>query len=117
MSLDHPARVYRQGRILCGGARVTIDRHSRRVGLTATERQCVRVVFAEDVSGELRHELAEMTARRGAAAARYADRIEAVTIVVDDPRGRVELRGHIKPPTVAPAPELHEIAFPLGTDA
>lgn len=118
MSLDQqsrPACVYRHGRIVCGGARVTF-RQSRRLGLTSTERRSVRIVFASGISGELYRELAEMTQRRGAAATRYADRIEPVTIVVEDPQdGRVELRGRIKPPTVAPAPDVQHVEFPIGT--
>lgn len=116
MGLDQqyrPALVHRHGRVLCTRARVKI-RAARRLD---SEDSYVQVVFADGVASELHHELAEMIGRRGAAAARYAERIEPVTIIVEAPQGRVELRGRIKPPSVAQTPDLHHAVFSIGPNA
>jgi hypothetical protein len=92
------ARAYRAGRLVCGCVHVTIGRDDR-LGLTQQERRLVWVRFHEPVDDELRAELTGLVRRRGSAARRAAERVEAIEVVVDDPYGeRQRIVGHLEPP-------------------
>jgi hypothetical protein len=84
-----------------------------RVGLTRRERRLVRVHFHEPVDDDLRSELTELARRRGTASERAAERIDAIELVVDDPRGEQEhMIGGLRPPQRRHG-QLREIAFGL----
>lgn len=101
------ARVYRDGRLVCGRADVVVGRDLRRVGLTPPERRYVKVRFLERVAPELCDELVALRQRRGARGQRLAERIEPITLVVQDERGRLEINVEIEPP------QLNHRAEPL----
>jgi hypothetical protein len=108
------ARAYRDGRLVAGRVRLTVD-HEVRVGLAPRERRrrLLRAAFAERVDPTLRDELAAVARRRGAAARRAADRMDPIEIVVDDRLlGRQRIVGRIEPPQVRGG-ELGEIEFAL----
>jgi hypothetical protein len=109
-------RAYRHGQLVCARVRVTIGRDPR-LGLTPRERRYVTARFDERVDRSLRDELAALVRRRGAAARRVADRLDAIEIVVDDPhRGRERLVGCLQPPEVRRG-DLHEIEFTVREPA
>jgi hypothetical protein len=94
------ARAYRDGRLVAGRVRVTVDRDVR-VGLAPRERgrRQVRAAFLERVDPILRDELVAVARRRGAAARRAADRMDPIEVVIDDPRrGRERIVGRVEPP-------------------
>ena len=106
------ARAYRQGRLVAGRVRLTVD-HDVRVGLTPHERRrrSLRASFAERVDPILRAELAAVARRRGAAARRAADRMEPIEIIIEDPhRGRERIVGRVLPPQQGRG-DLYEIEF------
>ncbi|MGH2943255.1 MAG: hypothetical protein ACRDLN_10850 [Solirubrobacteraceae bacterium] len=80
------ARAYRDGRLVAGRVRLTVD-HDVRVGLAPGERRrrSLRAAFIERVDPTLRAELAAVARRRGAAARRAADRMDPIEVVIDDP--------------------------------
>ncbi len=105
-------RAYRAGRLVCGWVQVTIS-DDERLGLTQQERRLVRVCFHEPLDDGLRFELTQLLRRRGAAAARAAERIDPIEIVVDDPHGeRQRILGRVEPPQ-AHHGLLREIEFAL----
>jgi len=109
----HLGRAYRGGRLICGGVHVTISRDER-LGLTQRERRPVRVRFHEPLDDGLRSELNQLVRRRGAAAWRIADELEAIELVVDDLRGeRQRIVGHLQPPQVRHG-RLRDIEFEFG---
>jgi hypothetical protein len=94
------ARAYRNGRLVAGRVRLTVD-HDVRAGLTSHERRrrSLRAAFTERVDPTLRAELVAVARRRGAAARRAADRMEPIEVVIDDPhRGRERIVGRVLPP-------------------
>jgi hypothetical protein len=93
------ARAYRDGRLVAGRVRLTVD-HDVRVGLAPRERpRSLRAAFTERVDPILRDELAAVVRRRGAAARRAADRMEPIEVVIEDPyRGRQCIVGRVQPP-------------------
>ena len=109
-------RAYRHGRLVCARVRVTIGRDPR-LGLTPRERRYVTARFDERVDRALHDELVALAHRRGAAARRVADRLDAIEIVVDDPhRGPERLVGRLQPPEVRRG-DLHEIEFTVREPA
>jgi hypothetical protein len=93
-------RAYRAGRLVCGGVHVTVLRDGR-LDLAPHERRLVWVRFHEPVDDDLRDELTRLTRRRGAAARREAEHIDAIEVVVDHPNGeRERIVGHLEPPQV-----------------
>jgi hypothetical protein len=108
------ARAYRDGRLIAGRVRLTVD-HDVRVGLAAGERRrrSMRVTFTERVDPNLRDELAAVARRRGAAARRAADRMDPIEVVFDDRRlGRQRIVGRVAPPQLR-RDELREVEFSL----
>jgi hypothetical protein len=93
------ARAYRNGRLVAGRVRLTVD-HDVRVGLAPRERpRSLRAAFLERVDPILRDELAAVVRRRGAAARRAADRMEPIEVVIEDPHhGRQRIVGRVQPP-------------------
>ena len=94
------ARAYRDGRLVAGRVRLTVDRDVR-VGLAPRERgrRQVRAAFLERVDPILRDELVAVARRRGAAARRAAERMDPIEVVIDDPhRGRERIVGRVEPP-------------------
>jgi hypothetical protein len=94
------ARAYRNGRLVAGRVRLTVD-HDVRVGLAPHERRrrSLRASFLERVDPNLRDELAAVARRRGAAARRAADRMDPIEVVIEDPhRGRQRIVGRVQPP-------------------
>jgi hypothetical protein len=94
------ARAFRDGRLVAGRVRLTID-HDVRVGLAPRERRrrSIRAAFVERVDPTLRDELAAVARRRGAAARRAADRMDPIEVVIEDPhRGRQRIVGRVQPP-------------------
>jgi hypothetical protein len=105
-------RAYRAGRLICGWVQVTIS-SDERLGLTEQERRLVRVRFHEPIDEGLRTDLTVLLRRRGASAARAAERIDPIEIVVDDPHGeRKRIYGRIAPPQAHHGP-LRDIEFAL----
>lgn len=106
-------RAYRAGRLVCGCVHVTISLDDR-LGLTRQERRLVRVRFHEPLADALRAELVQLVHRRGAAARRIADHLEAIEIVVDDPEGdRQHIVGRLQPPQVRHG-LIRDIEFEFG---
>jgi hypothetical protein len=107
------ARAYRDGRLVAGRVRLTVDRDAR-VGLAPRERRrLVRAAFIERVDPALRAELIAVARRRGAAARRAADRMEPIEVVIDDPHlGRERIVGRVLPPQHRRG-DLDEIEFGL----
>jgi len=106
------ARAYRDGRLVAGRVRLTVD-HDVCVGLAPRERRrrSLRAAFAERVDPALRAELVAVARRRGAAARRAADRMEPIEIIIDDPhRGRERITGRVLPPQQGRG-DLDEIEF------
>jgi hypothetical protein len=106
------ARAYRDGRLVAGRVRLTIDRDVR-VGLAPRERhrRHIRAAFLERVDPVLRDELAAVAGRRGAAARRAADRMEPIEVVIEDAhRGRERIVGRVEPPQLRRG-DLEEIEF------
>jgi hypothetical protein len=106
------ARAYRNGRLVAGRVRLTVD-HEVRVGLAPRERRrrSLRAAFAERVDPALRAELVAVARRRGAAARRAADRIEPIELVIEDPhRGREQIVARVLPPQVRHS-DLCDIEF------
>jgi hypothetical protein len=94
-------RAYRDGTIVCGRVHVTIGHDDARLGLAPHERRYVTARFRERLDRELRAELVALVRRRGAAARRVAETLDAIEIVVDDPhRGRQRVIGRLQPPQV-----------------
>jgi hypothetical protein len=96
------ARAYRNGRLIAGRVRLTVD-HDVRVGLAPRERprRSLRAAFIERVDPALRVELAAVARHRGAAARRAADRMQPIEVVIDDPHcGRQRIVGRVQPPQV-----------------
>jgi hypothetical protein len=95
------ARAYRDGRLVAGRVRLTVDRDAR-VGLAPRERRrLVRAAFIERVDPALRAELVAVARRRGAAARRAADRMQPIEVVIEDPhRGHERIVGRLEPPQV-----------------
>jgi hypothetical protein len=105
-------RAYRAGRLICGLVQVTIS-SDERIGLTEQERRLVRVRFHEPIDDKLRSDLTMLLRRRGASAARAAERIDPIEIVVDDPNGEHErIVGLVEPPQAHHGP-LRDIEFAL----
>jgi hypothetical protein len=94
------ARAYRDGHLVAGRVRLTVD-HDVRVGLTPHERRrrSIRAAFVERVDPILRDELAAVACRRGAAARRAADRMQPIEIVIEDAySGQQRIVGRVQPP-------------------
>jgi hypothetical protein len=107
------ARAYRDGRLVAGRVRLTVE-HDVRVGLAPGERRrSLRASFAERVDPALRAELVAVSRRRGAAARRAADRMEPIEVVIDDPHhGRERIVSRVLPPQQRRG-DLDEIEFGL----
>jgi hypothetical protein len=105
-------RAYRAGRLICGCVHVTIS-VDERLGLTQQERRHLRARFDEPLEDELREELTQLMRRRGAAARRVADKLEAIELVVagagDEPK---RITGCLQPPQIRHG-RLRDIAFGL----
>lgn len=105
-------RAYRGGRLICACVHVTVSLDGR-LGLAPDERRLVRVRFHEPLDDDLRTELTRLMRRRGAAARRAVERIDAIEVVVDDPCGEPErIVGHLQPPQVRRG-RLRDIEFEL----
>jgi hypothetical protein len=94
------ARAYRDGRLVAGRVRLTVD-HDVRIGLALRERRrrSLRAAFTERVDPTLRAELVAVARHRGAAARRAADRMQPIEVILDDPqRGRQRIVGRVQPP-------------------
>jgi hypothetical protein len=84
--------------LICGCVHVTISLDDR-LGLTQRERRLVHVRFDEPLDDALRAELAQLVRRRGAAARRVADTLDAIELAIDDPsHERQRITGHLQPP-------------------
>jgi hypothetical protein len=108
------ARAYRDGRLVAGRVRLTVD-HDVRVGIAAGERRrrSMRATFTERVDPTLHDELAAVVRRRGAAARRAADRMEPIEVVVEDTHlGRQRIVGRVEPPQVRRG-DFDEIEFAM----
>lgn len=104
------ARVFRGDQCVCEHAEVQVSRENRRLGLTAAERCLVRVRFVGQVEPELRDDLVGIVERRGAAAERYADRIEPIVIALAGEQ--IEVR--LKPPHIHRRIEVADTVFLAG---
>ncbi|MGI9099035.1 MAG: hypothetical protein ACR2H2_11205 [Solirubrobacteraceae bacterium] len=103
-------RAYRAGRLVCGCVHVTVSIDGR-LGLTQRERRLVLVRVHEPLDDGLRRELALLVRRRGAAARRVAEELDAIELVVDDPlSGRERIVGRLLPPLVRHG-QLRDIEF------
>jgi hypothetical protein len=102
-------RAYRDDEIACARVHVTIARDER-LGLAG--RRYVLARFVERIDAQLYTELSELVGRRGAASCRAAERMEPITVVVDDADGRQQIVGAVQPPQSRRG-ELREIQFPL----
>lgn len=102
------AKVMRDGRTVCGRARVVIGRDLRRVGLTAPERRYMRIQFLERVARDLFEELDQIRRARGARHLRAVERSAPLTLVVEDRRdGHMELEVEVKlAPLRLPRPRM-----------
>jgi hypothetical protein len=108
------ARAYRDGRLVAGRVRLTVD-HDVGVGLASRERRrrSLRASFTERVDPALRAELVAVARRGGAAARRAADRMQPIELVIDNPhRGRERIVGRVLPPQQHRG-DLDEIEFGL----
>lgn len=84
-----------------------------RLGLTQRERRLVLVRFHEPLDDDLRIELKQLVRRRGTAARRVADTLEAIEIVLDDPHDEPKrIIGRLQPPQLRHG-QLREIEFGL----
>jgi hypothetical protein len=109
------ARAYRNGRLVAGRVRLTVD-HDVRVGLAPREgrRRSLRAAFLERVDPILRDELTAVARRRGAAARRAADRMDPIEVVIEDPHhGHQRIVGRVQPPQQSPCDDLDAIEFGL----
>jgi len=105
-------RAYRNGRLVCGRVNVTIGRDSR-LGLAPQERRYIVARFEERLDPDLRRELSALVRRRGAAAARIAELLEPIEVVVEDPnRGPQRLTACIRPPQLRGG-MLRDVEFTL----
>jgi hypothetical protein len=106
-------RAYRAGRLICGCVHLTIS-VDERLGLTQRERRRLRVRFDEPLDDGLRRELTQLARRRGAAAHRVADRLQAIELVADDAGDDEPARiiGCLQPPQVRHG-RLRDIEFGL----
>ena len=105
-------RAYRAERLVCACVHVT-TRLDERLGLTPRERPVVRVRFQEPLADDLRAELAQLVRRRGSAADRVAERMDAIELVVNDSDGdHVRIVGRLEPPQVRHG-QLRAIEFEL----
>jgi hypothetical protein len=96
------AQAYRNGRLVAGRVRLTVD-HDVRLGLAPRERRrrSLRAAFIERVDPDLRAELVAVARHHGAAARRAADRMEPIEVVIEDPhRGRRRIVGRVQPPEI-----------------
>jgi hypothetical protein len=108
------ARAYRDGRLVAGRVRLTVDRDVR-LGLAPRERgrRYVRAAFLERVDPILRDELAALARHRGAA----ARRMEPIEVVMEDPhRGRQRIVGRLQPPQHRRRGDLDEVEFVVRED-
>jgi hypothetical protein len=113
LSVETQGRAYRAGRLICECVHV-IASVDERLGLAPRERQRFRARFREPLDDELRSELTELVRRRGVAALRIADDLEAIEIALEDPRGeRQRLIGHLRPPQVRHC-RLRDTEFEFG---
>lgn len=107
-------RAYRAGRLICGCVHVTVSLDGR-LGLAPQERRLVRVRFCEPLDDALRSELNQLVRRRGAAARRAVERVDAIEIVFDDSHGERQLIcGDLQPPHARHG-HLHDIEFEVKT--
>jgi hypothetical protein len=105
------ARVYRRGRLVCAQARVAIVGDGR-LGMTAWEsRRHVCVQFQDGIDPVLRAELHRLAGARGAKAARIADRLDPVEVVVEDHRRELRLEGRLERPVVGGYREIDRMDF------
>jgi len=105
-------RAYREGRLVCSSVQLTIGRGDR-LGLARHERRYVVARFCGRLDPELRGELTALVRRRGAAAARLAESLAPIEIVVDDARrGRQRLVARLQPPQWR-AGDLRAVEFGL----
>lgn len=106
------ARAYRDGRCVCQVAEVAIGQHTRRVGLTPHERRYIKVRFVESVSPDLRAELEQLSERRGMVAERLAERLDPVTLIVDDAHEEpMEITVHLQPPQIRRLSSLRQVEY------
>lgn len=113
----HCARVYQGGEIVAPRARVTIGRDMRRLGLTASERAFVALTFTEGCTGRLHRQLRKLVDRRGAAAARIAESLDPIVVVVSDPHhGELTVEGRLQPPEIRVEYDLHDVEFKVRED-
>lgn len=92
------ARAYRDGELICGYVDLMI-RPDTRLGLAPRERRQLVARFVERLDPTFRQELEQLVRRRGAVAARIAERIEPIELVFDDPqRDGQRLVGRLEPP-------------------
>jgi hypothetical protein len=75
--------AYRDGRPACRRVTVTIGRDGR-LDLAPQERRYIVAQFEERLDPDLRRELSALVPRRGAAAARIAESLEPIEVVVHD---------------------------------
>lgn len=107
-------QIYRNGKLVCSRARVTIGDHYRSLGLAARERCFVTVAFREGTEVHLRGELSKLIKQRGAAAKRTAERLEPIVVVVQDNElGERRIEGVVRPLTTRPVGDLANIDFPV----
>ncbi|MGI9097416.1 MAG: hypothetical protein ACR2H2_02795 [Solirubrobacteraceae bacterium] len=106
------ARAYRDGELVGDDVELTV-RTDTRLGLAPRERRCLTARFPERLHPALRTELTGLVRRRGPIAARAAERMQPVEIIVDDPSlGRQQIIGCIQPPQLRHG-ALHKIEFGL----
>lgn len=106
------ARAYRDGLLLCARVELIV-RPDTRIGLAPRERRYLTVRFLDRLHPALRTDLVRLVRRRGAAARRIADTLEAIELVLDDPhRGRHHILVRLQPPQVRHG-QLRNIEFGL----
>lgn len=113
---EYVARAFRGDRLLCGRVVISVrfHDHDRRLGLTRRERRILRARFDGELAPELRGALAIVAGCRGAAAQRAAERIEPLTLVMEDPReGRIAVKAGVMPPDLPARGAVRDLAFGL----
>jgi hypothetical protein len=105
------ARAYRDGRLVCDRALVTVTACDERLGLAPRERRRrMTVRFVHGIDPAFRAQLMQVLRRRGARSRRMAAMIDAIELELD---GQGALTARIEPPAVRHC-MLEQTDFSLG---
>ena len=104
------ARAYRDGRLVCDRALVSVTACDERLGLAPRERRRMTVRFVHGIDPAFRAQLMQVLRRRGARSRRLAAAIDPIEIEID---GQGALTARIEPPVVRHC-RLEQTDFSLG---